>query len=168
MEWLVNLLDTLTSIFPRLSFIKNTDEGVLFYGENAYKKGPGYVFWWPIISELYVIPVVRQTQQLKAQTLVTKDREPVTVSVTIRFEIDDIMLACVKTYDFMDTIEDIAQGEVAVVIRSFNYDEITEDIDKILSRRIRSKLKPYGVALRKAFIAEFSPCTPIRLWQMNS
>lgn len=175
MEWLTQFIEKITAIFPRIAHIKYTDRGVCFKKGGVKELLPGIHFYWPIWTEVFVHPVVRQTQQLPAQTLVTKDGISVTVSVTIRFEIEDIISAFGRTYDFVDTIQDISQGEVATLICSKNYQEIIDskkdentDIDILLSRIIRRRLKPFGVSLKKAFIAEFSPCYPIRLWQLNS
>lgn len=169
MEWFTQLLQTFATIFPRLVHIKSTDKGVCFKREKVFKLEPGIHWYWPLWSEVFIQPVVRQTRQLPAQTLTTKDGISVTISVTIRFEINDVIAAYGNTFDFLDTIQDVAQGEVTNIVRSTVYqDFFNENLDILLSRKIRGRLKPFGVALKKAFIAEFSPCYPIRLWQMSS
>lgn len=174
-DWLSDIVKTLALVIPRITHIKSTDGAVKFSCGKAFELKPGLHWYWPITSEIYQMPVVRQTMQIPAQTISTIDGVSITVSVVIRFEIVDVMAACVHTFDFQDTIQDISQGEVVGVVCGSTYQELLSSwkegntgLDAKLSRDIRKKLKPFGVRLRKAFISEFSICYPIRLWHLSS
>ena len=78
--------------------------------------GPGIHWYWPKTTEIEVLPVERQTLDLPVQTLWTADLQNVSVRAEVVFVIDDIRLAVCKTFDFQQTIQDVAQLAVVSVV----------------------------------------------------
>lgn len=168
LSWLSDLIYTISYIFPRLTLVDATHEGVLFTRGNATAVKPGLVWYWPVWSEIMTYPVKRQTIDLFTQTLVTQDRHQIIVATSVVFEITDIYKALVDTYDLEDTIRDTAQGAVKNVIMTQSFNSLhdnSEEIDETLTEQIKSDLEPYGIEVIKAFLTDFSDTLVLRCIQ---
>jgi regulator of protease activity HflC (stomatin/prohibitin superfamily) len=99
----------------------------------------------------------------------TADLQNVSVRAEVVFVIDNIRLAVCKTFDFQQTIQDVAQLVVVTVVASKSCEELeramrcTQLISE-LTDRLREELKSYGVGVERAFLADFSKCTAIRVY----
>jgi regulator of protease activity HflC (stomatin/prohibitin superfamily) len=130
---------------------------------------PGIHWYWPKTTEIEVLPIERQTLDLPVQTLWTSDLQNVSVRAEVVFVIEDIRLAVCKTFDFQQTIQDVAQLAVVEVVASKSSEELalamrnTHLIDE-LTDKLRLKLKSYGVGVGRAFLVEFTKSTAIRVY----
>jgi regulator of protease activity HflC (stomatin/prohibitin superfamily) len=130
---------------------------------------PGIHWYWPKTTEIEVLPVERQTLDLPVQTLCTSDLQNVSVRAEVVFVIDDIRLAVCKTFDFQQTIQDVAQLAVVEVVASKSCDELARAMRNAhlieeLTGKLRLELKSYGVGVERAFLAEFTRSTAIRVY----
>lgn len=165
-EWIGYTAEWLGSFFPRILHIKCTHEGVMFSGSKSKIIKPGIHIYFPIYSEPMLYPIKRQTTNLPGQVITLSDGSEVLANVVVVFEIYDIQKALVDTYDLEDTIRDVAQGSVKLVISEKTLLEIREnqhEIDITLSRKIRSNLHPFGIKVVKAFITDFGKTRILRL-----
>lgn len=164
-DWLSSLIETVARVFPRLVHVLATHEAVCFRRGEAHRLQPGMHCYWPVWSVVEVYPIKRQTLNLWCQTLVTKDDEPVIAAATVVFEIVDIEKALVETFDLQDTIGDLAQAGVKEIIQGLSFREIQNDpgdVDKKLTRAIRSELHPFGIRVIRSFLYDFSTATVLR------
>ena len=164
--WLGDLVRTIATVFPRLCHVPANSRGVLFKRKNVYLLLPGLHFYWPVWSEVTLINVTRDTTQLHYQSLVTKDECGVTISVTIVHSIQDAVVAVAEVADLKGTISDVCAAAVKRIITDRDWNELKEDqprIDRMLTRRCKRMLEPYGVAVESAYISELSQPITIRL-----
>jgi hypothetical protein len=130
---------------------------------------PGVHFYWPKLTEIDILPTVRQTENLLEQSLTTSDGISITCSATVIYRVPDINLALCKTWDFSSTIRDIAQLAVVEVITTKTLEETLQGMQektlaKELTRRVRANLRGYGVFVMEAFFAEETRATAHRLF----
>ena len=131
--------------------------------------GPGIHWYWPKTTEVEVLPVERQTLDLPVQTLSTSDLQSVTIRAEVIYIVVDIRLAVCKTFDFQQTIQDVAQLAVVAVVASKSYEELstavrnTNIVDE-LTEVLRDELQSYGVGVERAFLADFAKCTTFRVY----
>ena len=131
--------------------------------------GPGIHWYWPKTTEIEVLPVERQTLDLPVQILWTADLESVAVRGEVVFVIDDIRLAVCKTFDFQQTIQDVTQFVVVTVVASKTCAELEESmrctrLNEELTDRLQAELTSYGVGVERAFFADFTKCSAIRVY----
>ncbi len=131
--------------------------------------GPGIHWYWPKTTEIEVLPVERQTLDLPVQTLWTADLQSVAVRGEVVFVVDDIRLAVCKTFDFQQTIQDVAQFVVVSVVASKTCNELeksmhSNQLTAEFTNRIEAELESYGVGVERAFFADFTKCTAIRVY----
>ena len=113
-EWLNDLFQFLGRFFPCVLVVRSTHRGIRFRrGAKPMILEPGVRVYWPLLTEVKVLPWVRQTCELAPQVLTTADGKDVAVSAVFAYEITDPVAAITGTFDIYRTIEDFAQGAVA-------------------------------------------------------
>lgn len=164
-SWLSSLIETFSKVIPRLVHVLKTHEAVCFRRGAAARLKPGMHIYWPVWSAVQEFPIKRQTLNLWTQTLLTKDARTVVAAATVVFEIEDILKALVETYDLQDTIGDMAQSGVKEIIEGKTLLESQVnpgEVDKMLTRAIRSELRPFGIRVVRAFLTDFATAVVVR------
>ena len=164
LELLSQVAHTLFSIVPRMLIIRATHAGIKYrFGKHAIAMGPGLHWYWPLITEVDIRVVARQTNKLKPQVLETKDGVPVIVGAYIVLYINDIVSASAKNWDIDNTVDDIARSAVVEVVTNHSYDELRNGAVRQLTRLCRSKLKQFGVGVRRAGVTDLCKCRVYRV-----
>lgn len=165
--WLGQLVEWLGSLIPRIMIVRATHGGVKFCrGHKIKEMKPGLHVYWPIITEIEVIPVARQTHNLPNQTLITRDGKQVTISGIVIYEINNVVKALTKNWDYNDTVSDVSMAALAKVVVETDYAELTSNVDKFckeLTYETRKRLRSFGIRVHRVFITDFSQCRVIRL-----
>lgn len=168
LDWIGHIVEWIGSFIPRILHVKLTHKGVMFTKNKVKKIEPGLHVYLPFWSNPDLYPVKRQTINLPAQVLTTKDGKSVVIDVAVIYEVEDILKALVDTYNLEDTIRDTAQGAVKRVVIAETVDGLQQkqaQIDKLLSKKIRAFLRPYGIKVVKAFVISYSQVKVFRLIQ---
>ena len=166
--WLGDLIRALVTILPRLSLIQSDERGVLYTFGRVKELKPGLHMWWPLWSHLAKCKVTRDTIHTSYQSLATKDDAEITVAVTIIFTIADAVTAVAKVSDFQGAVVDIVGVVVKRLVIQREWQQLKNEqveVDKLLSRRCRKRLAPYGVAVKSAYISELAKPYNVRLMQ---
>lgn len=160
-EWLNKFMSELGAWIPRIGLMKVTHRGVKHSRGGTVKPiQPGLYMWWPLISEIDELAVMRQTLTFR-QRLTTLDACTVLVESVIIYTIDDIEKACVQTWDCEDTIGEAAQRSTIKSVMSRTFDQIKEDlagthrIPDEITEVCRGQLSQFGVHVEEAFISNF-------------
>jgi regulator of protease activity HflC (stomatin/prohibitin superfamily) len=165
-EWLSQIFDALLSFFPRREIVRNTHGGVRW---SLWRKPreikPGVRFYWPLITDIEIIPTARQPHNASSQSLVTSDGEPVSIAVSIACRINDVLLAIgARNYDIDLTINERARIAAANIVLGTEYKDLfAEDVADRLTRECRKQLKKYGVFVESASLTDFTTCRPLNL-----
>lgn len=167
-DWLSHLIEWFGSLIPRVGICRATHAGVKFRrGKVVVPIKPGIYFYWPIVTEVSLLPTARRTINLESQTLTTKDNDCVTVSVVVIYRIVHIVKALVDTEDIEDTIGDVAlRGTVrAITERRFNdiRANLSDEVKKEITRSCRSALNPFGVKVLDCNIIDFAKTSTYRI-----
>jgi len=173
------LFRSLLKVVPRLVLVRSTHAGVKFrYGTKVLRMDStngifksGLHFVWPLVTEHEIIPVVRQAIELPAQYLTTKDGATIAVSGTLVFEVSDIVKAMTETSDFEDDMSTIAAAHIKKTLMKFTFEEIkvnSEEVDKRLTREMRSALRFAGVRVLEVCLSDFSKTRVLSLFGAGS
>ena len=166
-NWINQFFELVTKFFPHLLIVRSTEAGVLFKRGRIVKPiGPGLHWYWPLVTEYYTTAVVRQTQNLPVQAAVTRDKVAVAVSGIIVYRIKDVVAAFGKTFDFNDTMNDVAMTAILPHICSRTYDELIMEINsgqtqEALTKSVRLALRKYGVAVSLVGLTDFTKATAL-------
>ena len=161
--WIGQIMEWLGKLIPRLLIVRRTHAGVKFVGgSKIVELKPGLHFYWPITTEVEVMPVARQTHNLVTQTLMTKDKQSIVIGAVVIYEINNIVDALSNNWDVSDTISDVTQMAVVNVVNTWNFEELADQlgakVENELTIETRKRLKPYGVAVHRCGVSDFSKC----------
>lgn len=160
--WIGDLVRALAQFVPRLQLVRATDRCVKFTGPRTREVGPGLHWWWPLVTEMEIHPVVRQVKSLPEQKLETRDAVTVMVDAVLIFSIDDLHTFIVKNYEAEDSLEEVAQEAVLTVIGEMSMEQLrTPEMRKRVNQRLTSEakkaLKGFGVSTEKLRLQSLAP-----------
>jgi len=164
-QWLNDLARWFARLVPRWRVVTEAQGGVAFVRGRAKLIKPGICWWWPAWTEIHVQEVVRQTLNLPAQSLMSRDGKDIAVSGIVVYEIVDPLTAFVKVHDLDNAIMDMALASIKSVLWGWTLEEMYEkasEIDKILCKECRAKLGGWGVMIHDIFLSDLSDAIVIR------
>ena len=163
-----NFLISFANLFPRILVVKANEKGVRFRrGKITKVIFPGVSWYWPLVTEIEIVPIVRQTLNLAAQTLMTKDGKCVIAAGVIVYSITDVIKYIVDNYDAEESIAEIASAALRDVIVEKSLDDIQTNsrntTDKALSKCCKDALAIFGVSVEYARLTDFATARIINL-----
>lgn len=167
-SWLGQMMEWLGKLIPRIIIVKRTHGGVKYvHGHKVVRLDPGLHFYWPIVTEVELHPVARQSVNLPTQVIMTKDRVSFVVGVVSVYEIHDIVAVLSRNWDTDGTVLDITQTAVVEVCAGMTSDELIDkiktEVKMALTKTTRHFLKPYGIRVKKCAVTDFSICKVFKL-----
>lgn len=167
--WLGQLIEWFGKWIPRLGICRSTHRGVRFRNGKILKEiKPGLYIYWPLVTEVEIKPIARQTVDIPTQVLTTKDEETVAVSTVLVYEIADIVTAVGSVWDVDSTIMELSGNAVVEAVLSRTMDELREELTtKVrseMTRKTRSILRPYGINVIDTRFDHFAPTIVLRIF----
>lgn len=128
----------------------------------------GIIVWWPVVTDVHLWPVVRQANNLQAQTIVTTDNKVFIVGGMIVFEIDDVQKVVCDLYDPDDSIRDLALAAIHDACIQYSAEDLLTAsrngrLDTAMRQEARAKLKPFGVTVLAVRLTDLAPGRVLRL-----
>lgn len=160
--WIGDLIRAIAQFIPRLQLVRATDRCIKFTGPRTKEVGPGLHWWWPLVTELEIHPVVRQVKSLPEQKLQTKDGVTVMVDAVLIFEVDDLHTFIVANYDADDSLEEVAQEAVLTVVMEMSMEqlrdpEMRKKVNSRLTTEARKALKSFGASVERLRLQSLAP-----------
>jgi regulator of protease activity HflC (stomatin/prohibitin superfamily) len=165
--WLSQIVEAMLQLIPRRVIIRATERGVKWsLWREPQEMLPGIRFYWPLITDIEVTVVARQTINLPTQSLLTKDGQTVVAGGVVIYKISDIVKAIGKiNWSPEDTAGDITQAAIVEVIASRECNNILKniggDVEKQLTSTCRKQLRQFGVYVSRAALVDFSTVTQL-------
>ena len=97
--------------------------------ETAEALLPGLRVYWPLVTEVDVIPTARQTHNLPTQALTTSDGKKVVVSGVVVYRIKDIVATMARNWDVSDTLNDISMVAITKIITTHTFEYLLQQSD---------------------------------------
>jgi regulator of protease activity HflC (stomatin/prohibitin superfamily) len=166
-SWISEIAQWLGRFIPRLLIVRSTHAGVKFrHGKRPEPLAPGLRFYWPLVTEVEVIPIARQTHNLPTQALLTADGKKVVVSGVVVYKIKDIVATIARNWDVSDTINDITMVAIMQVVTTHTLEyllkHLTDEVQDKLTHETRKKLRVYGVGVYWTALTDFAECLVIK------
>src|SRR5437762_10036866 len=136
------------ALFVRV--FREYERGILFrLGRlDPEPRGPGLVFYIPIVDRLVKVDLRTITLQIPPQEVITRDNVPVRVNAVAYFRIVDPKAAIVQIENYMVATSQIAQTTLRSVLGQHSLDELLserEKINAILQGIIDEQTAPWGI-----------------------
>jgi hypothetical protein len=160
-QWLNDILSALLRLIPRVTVVPTTHGGIAFVrGRPRLLRSGRLRVWWPLVTELLMVPVVRQTLNLPNQVLIPADQQrPYVVSGVVVYSIRDPVKALSGVHDLDDAVRDMALVAVKGVLTEHGLGAAT---DAALLKEVRSRMWGWGLDVQQVFLSDSAPCTVIR------
>lgn len=160
--WLGQIFEALLQFVPRRVIIRATEGAVkwsLWFEPKEMK--PGIRFYWPLITDIEIVIIARQTINTRTQSLMTKDGKEVVAGGVVIYKINDVVQAIGKqNWSPEDTASDIVQAAIVEVVSQWTLDEMLENVsgkvEEELTAKCRKQLRQYGVYVNRAALTDFS------------
>ncbi len=160
-DFCISIIDHINPIF----IIREYQEAV-FLRNGKFKKvlSKGIHFKYPFVDEYIQQHIMLTTLTLPSQSLVTKDGKDIVIKSVVKYRIKDVKVFCLELFDSVDAISDISQGIIKEIIMDRDWDScISNDIDNLLTKKIRSEVKKYGVEIEQVTLTDIAKIRTIRL-----
>lgn len=128
---------------------------------RAEELGPGLHWGMWIIEDIEIINIAPDPQKLSPQSLTTADDRSITVRATVLYEITDAVAAYTAINDYTDSMDDIAENHIAKKVRAWTWEELRagqKDLEESLKGTLSTRMKPYGIKILEAGLAELVQC----------
>jgi regulator of protease activity HflC (stomatin/prohibitin superfamily) len=163
--WIGKIAEFVGSLFPRLLIVEATHRGVRFrHGKHVIPLEPGLHIYWPLVTMIQVVPVVRQTTRPPVQGLTTKDGHSVSVRGMVRYKIRNIKQALAETWELDVAIADESTALLCDLIMRSTFDEIKNsrrELDEAFTEAAKKMLTDYGVTVLLAHLTDFVDSTTL-------
>lgn len=169
LAWIGQIAAWVGMWIPRWVVINTTMAAVKFVrGSQVVACGPGIHWYWPVTTEMLMHPIARQSNNLKSQTITTKDGRTVVIGGLIVFEIADIEKVLAHTFEPDNTINDITLGSIHDVCCQLTWQELQDgqrdgSLDTLLKKEARRDLDRYGVKVIRMTLTDLAPCRVLKL-----
>jgi hypothetical protein len=163
--WLNDLVRWFGQFFPRWVIIRVTEGGLKYKWKRTVELHPGVNFYWPVTTEIQVIPIVRRTLQIPTQVVPGPSGElfPNGISAFVAYSVVDVTKALRGNWKLVSTIEDTIQASLAR--KAFHLDLGECDIDALnesLTTDTRADLERFGVKVETMGIVHLCPTIPVK------
>lgn len=160
--WLGDIARWFGQLMPRLYNIRKTHAAVKFKHGQAVAVSPGLTIYWPITTDLHVIPVNRRTMELATQSLTAKNGIPIAVGAVVIYRIVDVVAAVSDNFRIRSTIEDTAQSAVFQRCSGKDIDTDTQALELDMKATCMETLSIHGVEIEAVKIIQWSYVLPFK------
>lgn len=174
LAWVGQLAEWIGSFIPRWKIVPVTFGGVKYVrGHKVVPMPAGINWYWPITTIVDTYPVVRQTDNLPSQTLMTRDASVITVSGLVIYEVPDVVKLLTSTHEPQHAITDITLAAIHSVccemdLKDLHIEQQRGTLDTKLKNAAKKQLEDYGVRVLKVQLTDFAPARVLRLVQSTS
>jgi len=172
-SWLNDIILALLELIPRRVIIRATHRGVKWrMHRGPVEMKPGFRVWWPLLSEIELIPVARQTLNTETQALMSKDAQQVVAGGVVVYSIANVVKAIgERNYDVDETVNDISQAAIVEVVTAWDLHDLLENINGEVETQLtdtcRKQLRQFGVYVHRVAFTDFSVCQTQNLLGVN-
>lgn len=165
--WIGWLMEWFARWIPRIVIVRSTHAGVRFkHGSKPSPLLPGLRVYWPLVTEIEVIPTARQTHNLPTQALLTSDGKKVVVSGVVVYAINDVVATIARNWDVSDTLNDISMVAITKIVTTHTLEyllqHLTDEVQDKLTHETRRRLRRYGVSVYWTALTDFSECFVVK------
>lgn len=165
--WIGSIVEWFGNFIPRVKIVRSTHGGLRFRrGKIVREIKPGLCVYLPLITEVEIIPVARQTHNLPSQSLLTKDGKQVVVGGVVVYAVKDVVACLSRNWDVSATIDDVTMCCISTIITTHDLEyllaNLTTTVQTALTKETRRKLSPFGVRVYRTALTDFSTCLVVK------
>lgn len=175
LAWIGQIAEFVGRFFPRIMIIDPRFAAVKFVRGGKVKVCPpgGLYFYWPLTTTVDTYVVVRQVDNLKTQTFVTRDDRVISVGGMIVYSVHNIEWVLTRVHDLERTINDISLTCIHDVCCKMDWETLKREqregtLDTKMKNSVKADLHNYGVLVEKVMLTDLAPCRVLKVVQSVS
>lgn len=157
--WLNDIAQFLVDWIPKPIIVRPDEELLEFlFGKYPRVYKAGWYIEWRVFASYEVVSIQRQTTEVE-QEIIIPGGQALGIVTTIVYRVHDSLTLATSTYDYEQTIIDIAKLSVKERVHDLNPIAIMSDrpLDEALFEDLDAKLHEYGVSLVDCGITHVAP-----------
>jgi len=165
MNWLIDLLDRITSVIPRFWYVQPDEAGVrTTLGSKVKAIGPGFWFYLPAIQDITTIGVTPQVIDLRGQSVISDGKDYI-ISGAIMYRIDNAEKAILAVQNFDRSLQVLSLGIIANYSKSHNLDhsDAFELLQTEILKGVREAASGWGLKIMKVYLTDLGNVSNIRV-----
>jgi regulator of protease activity HflC (stomatin/prohibitin superfamily) len=175
LAWIGQIAEWFGQFVPRRVVLDTTEGAVKWVADEPpveIKSGTKF-WWWPWTSKQEVFPIVRQTDTVETQTLVSKDRVTFLAKGALTYEVNDLLKLLTTVHSPVTAIVEIASTAIADVLCKMTWQQIAEEQERgtlktKLKNAAQNELSEYGVNVIRFKLNSLAPCRVYKIAQSTS
>lgn len=171
--WLGEIFKYIGAFIPRPFLVTTIEGGVRWRrGKKIVELKPGFHIYWPLLTRIKIINVVRQAMVFTPVALTTKDKEMVSVAATLVYEISDVVRALTTIDDITSTISELGQTAIPPLTLGKTLDELLDTaengdfedgLNHELTEYMKNVLDGFGVRVIYCRVSDCTKTITVRL-----
>lgn len=126
-------------------------------------RGTGLHLFWPLIGEVWVLPVLLRVAETTLQTVVTRDGREATISLGVRWQIRDLRALFLAVHDAEDTALDLIRGTAGSLIPGMDWSELPGQLPERMAKEVRARMRGWGVTIHEVYIVNLTASQTLRI-----
>lgn len=169
-EWVGRFIPRLVILIPSLGAVKYTGTRK---GMRVRACEPGLHVYWPLVTVWDVYPTVRQTDDLRTQTITTADGKTIAVGGLITYEVYDLLKLLPTTFEPAKAISEITLTSIHDVLARMTWEEMCAEqrkgtLETKLRNAAKRQLDDYGVRVLRVQLTDMAPARVLKVIQSIS
>lgn len=157
--------DAVDSVTPWVIIDQDEEAIVLRFGRVDRRLENGFHWVWPIVEDVRAADISTQVDEMRAQSMTTKDGEKVIISCTLQWRVNNIEASQIKIQDYEEAVPNTCYGLVRSFVQGKNYRYLAEeDINEELRDLARKRVQRFGVLVEALEVSDFTASRTIRLF----
>lgn len=130
-NWINDLIQWCFKIVPRLTIVPCTRRAIIFGPKGIpVEKGPGLVFWWPLIHLFKMVAVTTQSMHIAARCVPAKNEEGIVpkveiIGLAVQYKVVDALKAATAVLDISRLVDNRCK---AAVDSTYNSESILNNL----------------------------------------
>ena len=171
-EWVGRFIPRLVILIPSLGAVRYTGRP-FGRGMRVTAHGAGLHIYWPLVSVWDVYPVVRQTDDLRTQTITTADGKTIAAAGLITYEVDDLLKLLPTTFEPAKAISEITLTALHDVLSRMTWEDLAQEqrkgtLETKLRNAAKRQLDDYGVRVIRVQLTDLAPARVLKVYQSIS
>lgn len=165
LDWLNKILERLINLIPSIWLVAPDEAGVReTLGKYVKDCPPGWYLFWPVIQEVEKAKVKTQIQDLRCQSVWTKDHKELIVSGAVRYCVSNARKALLEVLDYDANIQALALGVIQNKCAFSNLNDIsTGAIAETVLSELKKESQGWGLRIQAIYITDVGKTRNIRL-----
>jgi regulator of protease activity HflC (stomatin/prohibitin superfamily) len=139
------------------------EQGVqLRFGKFNRVVYPGLNWKIPFFDQVWVVPVITQTVNLKPQTVTTLDEKSVVLSSIVRYHIEDVEKFLLGVMHANDVLVDTTQGIIRDMVETTNWSDLN-DLTNYVLPIVNEQVEKWGIKVQLISFPDLGMITTYRI-----